>query len=45
MYSNVLGGWDVLVQTQLKLKICIGMSAKLIANAHVQIYKYTEYGQ
>jgi len=45
MYSNVLGGWDVLVQTQLKLKICIGMSAKLIANAHVQIYKYTEYDQ
>jgi len=21
------------------------MSAKLIANGHVQIYKYTEYGQ
>ena len=33
-------------QTQtLKLKIFIGMSAKLIANGHVQIYKYTEYGQ
>ena len=32
-------------QNQLILKICIGMSAKLIANGHVQIYKYTEYGQ
>ena len=32
-------------QTQLKLKIFSGMSAKLIANGHVQIYKYTEYGQ
>jgi len=32
-------------QTQLILKICIGMSAKLIANGHVQIYKYTEYGK
>ena len=30
---------------KLKLKIFIGMSAKLIANGHVQIYKYTEYGQ
>ena len=29
----------------LKLKIFIGMSTKLIANGHVQIYKYTEYGQ
>ena len=26
-----------------QLKIFIGMSAKLIANGHVQIYKYTEY--
>ena len=32
-------------QTQLKLEIFIGMSAKLIANGHAQIYKYTEYGQ
>ena len=32
-------------QTQLKLKIFISMSAKLIANGHVQKYKYTEYGQ
>jgi len=31
-------------QTQ-KLKLFIGKSAKLIANGHVQIYKYTEYGQ
>jgi len=31
--------------TKLKLKIFIGMSAKLIDNGHVQIYKYTEYGQ
>ena len=30
---------------KLKLKIFIGMLAKLIANGHVQIYKYTEYGQ
>ena len=28
-----------------QLKIFIGMSTKLIANGHVQIYKYTEYGQ
>jgi len=31
-------------QTQ-KLKLFIGKLAKLIANGHVQIYKYTEYGQ
>ena len=34
-----------IVKLKLKLKIFIGMSAKLIANGHVQIYKYTEYGQ
>ena len=33
------------LKLKLKLKIFIGMSAKLIANGHVQIYKYTEYGQ
>ena len=27
------------------LKIFIGKSAKLVANGHVQIYNYTEYGQ
>jgi len=30
---------------KLKLKICVGMSAKLIANDHLQIYKYTAYDQ
>ena len=33
------------LKLKLKHKIFIGMSAKLIANGHVQIYKYTEYGQ
>jgi len=33
------------LKLKLKLKIFIGMSAKLIANGHVQIYKYTEYDQ
>jgi len=28
-----------------QLEIFIGLSAKLIAEGHVQIYKYTEYGQ
>ena len=28
---------------KLKLKICVGMSAKLIANDHLQIYKHTAY--
>jgi len=34
--------FDIILK--LKLKIFIGMSAKLIGNGHLQIYKYTEYG-
>ena len=41
---NVCGDF-VWTYYKLKLKICIGMSAKLIANDYVHIYKYTEYGQ
>ena len=41
--STDMAFWTILNSTQLK--ICIGMSAKLIANGHLQIYKYTENGK
>ena len=44
MNSRVSGQCSY-TKLKLKLKIFIGISAKLIANGHVQIYKYTEYGQ